>query len=433
MDLHAVVSKLGVADSADALSVNWSRSQSAMPKGDIEFLTPGYVRWECGAVFLPDDMTEALARTAGRIAKDEAISAFAWYCHYCLFRCENPSVSPRGWPLLTSALGRDAGLFNVLVLLSGTRRMQEFHNSRGISAEIVHDTVLNLKWHLEEGDYREDYGQWGITPRILGWLLRHWRGNLYRLGRFHLAFGDCQARLRAFRHRTKGTVIALSEEGVRYRSDGQIDGAGGIKDSTGAWTSTLTITDKAVAGYPIDPRSFAIRQETELPTAEWRQELAPGDPIIEIHIPAGSPMAFGECAKSLRMGLEFFPKHFPEKPFVAFTCHSWILDAQFEQILPPSSNLVRFQKEVYLFPIHSGTEGTLKTVFGRKMKDLATAPRDTTMQRAFAEHVERGGHFRGGGCFILPRDSDWGSQFYRSQIPCWNSLLSVPKGNVRDG
>jgi len=297
--------------------------------------------------------------------------------------------------------------------------MQEFHRGRGIPPDIVCATVLNLKWHLEEGDYQEDHGRWGITPRILGWLLRHWRGSLYRLGRLHLAFGKSRAMLRAFRHRGEGTVVALSEEGIRYRSDGQVDGAGGVTDESGAWTSTFSATDREVVGHPIDPTGCAMQRPIRLRAEEWQQELAPDDPIVEIHIPGGSPMAHEECGESFRMALTFFPKHFPENPFVAFTCNSWILDAQFEKLLPPTSNLVRFQKEMYLFPIKGGTEGTLKTVFGRKMTDISRAPRKTTMQRAFARHIESGGHFRAGGCFLLPKDFDWGSQFYRRQSLPW--------------
>ena len=135
---------------------------------------------------------------------------------------------------------------------------------------------------------------------------------------------------------------------------------------------------------------------------------------------AGSPLAHDECGESLRRSLDFFPKHFPDRPFVGYTCHSWLLDAQFENLLPPTSNLVRFQKEVYLFPVQGGNASTLKAVFGRELPDLSETPRDTTMQRAFAGHLESGGHFRDGGCFLLPSEvQHWGRQSYRTQKLPW--------------
>jgi hypothetical protein len=259
----------------------------------------------------------------------------------------------------------------------------------------------------------------GVSPRILNWLMNHWRGELYRLSRLQHIPCTFHGKVRAFRHRTKGTVVALSEDGVRYRADGQVDGAGGVFDKEKAWTATLRITDNEIVGYPIAPVGEAVHREVRLPASEWRQVLAPGDMVIGMHIPAGSPMAYELCGDSMRKAVEFFPKYFPDKPFVALTCFSWILDAQFEKLLPPTSNLVRFQKEVYLFPIPAGSEGALRTVFGVKYKDWANVRRETVMQRAFAKHIDKGGHFRGGGCFLFPEDLNWGSRFYRRQVLPW--------------
>ena len=55
----------------------------------------------------------------------------------------------------------------------------------------------------------------------------------------------------------------------------------------------------------------------------------------------------------------------------------------------------------------------MMTVFGCDETAAKLLPRDTTMRRAFAEHLEQGGHFRGGGCFLLAEDFNWGSRTYR--------------------
>ena len=124
-------------------------------------------------------------------------------------------------------------------------------------------------------------------------------------------------------------------------------------------------------------------------------------------------MAYDACGESLRQAMEFFPTHFPDRPFIGFDCISWILDAQFEQLLPPTSNLVRFQQELYLFPIRGVHDTAVGHVFGRQGDEARDLPRQTTMQRAFAGHIQRGGRFRGGGGFLLAEDFDWGAQVYR--------------------
>jgi hypothetical protein len=419
MDLRTVLERLRITAAADVFSADWDVSQESMPKGEIRFLTPEYVTWACEAAFLPKDFTQAIVACAGRVAADEPLRSLFWYCHDSLFRAKGRKVEIHRWPLLTEALGNEAGIFNVLVLLSGTPQMQEIHRARGIPAEVIRETVLDLHLVLHREDYVEELGHLGVSPRILNWLMNHWRGELYRLGRLQYIPGKFCGRVRAFRHRQKGTVVALSEDGVRYRADGLVDGAGGVYDKEKAWTATFRTTDSEIIGCPIAPTGEAIHKEMILPASDWKQVLAPGDLVLGVHIPAGPPMSHGLCGESMARALAFFPRYFPDKPVVALTCFSWILDAQFQKLLPPTSNLVRFQKEVYLFPIPSSSDSTLRTVFGIKYKDWGNIPRKTTMQRAFAQHIDKGGHFRGGGCFLLPEDFNWGSQFYRHQRLPW--------------
>jgi len=420
MKLDTALARLDIIEGAHTLEPNWAASQRAMPDGDIDFLAPAAIRQACDAAALPQAIAEDVVRVAGSIATNEALRALAWHCHHCLFVAQGVSVPFRDWPLLTPALGRDAGLFNVIVLLSGTPKVRAFHRAHGVPDDVARHTLNNLELCMQLPVCRETFGgHWGITQRFVGWLSNHWHGQLYRLGRLQFAMSQSRARLRAFRHRRDGTVVALSGPDVCYRADGQVDGAGGRHDEAGAWTSALTVTDTEILGHPIHPTGYAVRQPIRLTAADWQEALAPGSPVLDIHIPGGSPMDFDACGESLRRALAFFPKHFPDRPFVAFMCHSWILDHQFESLLPPTSNLVRFQREVHLFPIASGSEGTVSAVFGHRVRDITSAPRATTMQRAFARHLETGGHFRSGGCFVLADDVAWGKQVYLCQQSAW--------------
>ena len=413
MTCAEAMERLHIPGAADVFAENWDHIQSLRPDGEIPFLQRDVVGEACRLIHLPDDMARAAIDAAGRIAEHDAACALAWWCHHRLFVADGPPPRIRDWPLLTDALGRDAGMFNVLLLLAGTPRVKEIHRERGISERVSRDSLSDLEVCLPTEDYTRTFGHWGISLRILDWLMLTWRGELYRLGRLQFVPASFGGKLRVFRHRGDGAVVALSEEGVTYRADGQVNGAGGVADEAGAWTSALTLSDDEAIGHPISPLGHAVRSPLRLSMAEWEQVLAPGDPTLDMHIPAGPPMAFDLCGESICEALDFFPKHFPEKPFVALTSFSWLLDAQFEVLLPPTSNLVRFQKEVYLFPILSSGATTLKTVFGRVTSNPAELPRETTMQRALAEHLERGGHFRGAGCFLLPDDLSWGGQVYR--------------------
>lgn len=407
-------------ESAEALQTGWASSQQAMPAGEAFFLAPEFVAEACAATCLSAEVTGKAVALGARIAGDAALRALAWHCHYCLFRAEDyPRDRVREWPTLEEALGEDHGMFNVLVLLSGVPQMRAIHKAHRVPADIVRDTMSQIEDRLEE--HRAEQGAWGMTPRYVGWFMNHLTGILYRLVRLQFQFGSFGYRLRAFRHRDSGAVVALSEQGVRYRADGQTWRA--HDGPAGAWSAELSLGDHEVRGNPIAPTGRALRESVRLPAEEWRQVLGPGDPILNIHIPGGGPMDYEQCGQSFELALKFFPRHFPERPFVGFCCGSWILNTLIQELLPDSSNLVRFQREVYLFPIGLDNDSLARSIFGEVPEDLSRAPKDTSFRRAWLQRMSAGKDMRAGAgaCFLLPEDLSWGGQVYLSQELPWQA------------
>jgi hypothetical protein len=223
---------------------------------------------------------------------------------------------------------------------------------------------------------------------------------------------------RFYRHSAAGTVVALADDGVRYRANGRPDGTSGAKDpasTAGAWTAHYADDGQEVRGYPISPAGTVMRQQVRLSRREWQPFLVPGDPILDIHIPRGGPLDLDLCIRSLQEALEFFPRHFPDRPFVAFSLWSWILDPQLQAMLPDSSNLVRFQREFYLLPVSSEEDENLDFLFGLAPFDLQSAPRDTALRRAVLDHLLSGGHLYDGGGVLFPQDLHRGRQVYLRQ------------------
>jgi hypothetical protein len=295
------------------------------------------------------------------------------------------------------------------------------HESHSIPPEIVKATVLDVKLWLEEEKQQGAFPGWGLTHHNLAWLLNHFRGILYRIGRLQYQFATFYPKLRVFRHIESGIVLALSENGITYTQEGQLARGAG-EEGDGRWTARLALTDGAAVGYPVIPRGGVLNQEVALPVSEWRQVLGPGDATLNLHSPAGSPMSHQECGESFRRAIEFFRKHFPERPYVAFVCGSWLLNGELQEFLPPDSNIVRFQKELYLFPIGLGRDSVFWRVFGGVPEDLSTAPRDTALRRAILDRAASGEPFRptAGGCFLFPEDLDWGAQVYlRQDLSRW--------------
>lgn len=416
MDLNRVVSDLEIEQSRRVLESSWEISRRAMPDGGVPFLSPDFVIEACRGIYLPEDIVKAAVAAADLVAKDAALRALAWHCHWCLYHVEGYSSRlADDWPCMEGPLGELAGLFYLLVLLSRFRRMRAVHRAHGIPERVVRDSMDQI--YLRGVTCSEIFGRWGLDGHAARWLANFLRGEIYALGRLEHQFNVMNDPIRVYRHREASKVVALSEGGVSYRRDGQRHRGG---DTPAAWTSRLRITGDRIAGHPILPTGRACEETVTLAAADWVSVLGPGDPVLYFHIPGGIPLDHAACGDSFRAAMDFFPRHFPERPYKAFFCGSWLLDTQLEDWLPSGSNLVRFLREFYLVPGGISEWSIRRTVFGNAADDLSEAPCDTSLQRAMLEHVSAGRPIdpRAGKCFLFPEDLDWGRQVYRkSKFP----------------
>lgn len=427
MDLNDVIAELRLPNTTEllqVLGVEWESSQRAMPPKELFFLDRKFVTDSCRIIGLSAEVIQAAVAVSERIAFNPALRALAWHFHHCILRCAAyPPTTVQRWPsveTLAEPLQEEGAMFYFLVLLSGLPKLQEIHRAHSVPADVTRDTLTDIEINLRE--CHRQYRTWGLSgPGRINWLLHHFRGALFRLSRLQFQFGPFAHRLRAFRHRKSSTVVALAEAGNLYLADGQVNGPGRIYDGDGPWTSELIFTDDGIIGNPILPTGCALQRKVSLPRSEWQQVLAPGDPVLKLHVPGGGPMSYDLCGESFRIALDFFPRHFPEKPFVAFCCATWLFDAQLEELLPATSNLVRFQKEGYLFPSLSDDLHLFKVAFGDVPEDPSKAPRRTTLQRALLDRLLHGEHLRAraGGFFLLAEDFQWGAQTYRKQSLPW--------------
>ena len=418
IELQRVVEALDLGEHRELLRQEWQASQEVLPVGGLPFLQADVAADSCRTVSLPEEAVAPVQEAARRLDSDGPLQALVWLAHRALFAvAKRPDHSP--WTRLEGQLGEAAPSFYLLVALSGLPRARALHDARGIPEEVRCDTYLDIALWAQE--YHAEHGVWGIRAGLLGWFMNHLWGELYRIGRLQYMLRPFPGRLLAFRNTGTDEVVALAEDGLQFRRDGQCDGTNDVFDEE-PWTSRLSVDERGARGNPISPKGHAVRTEVFLPADHWEQALARGDTVLDMHIPAAEPMAYDACGASMRAAPEFFRAYFPEMPFKAFSCTSWLLDSQLPALLPPSSNLVRFMQELYLWPRLGNGEQTFERVFSGVPADLTKAPRDTTLRRAILDHVLAGGQMRSGGMFLLTGDLDWGRQVYLTGAPALTAM-----------
>ncbi len=77
------------------------------------------------------------------------------------------------------------------------------------------------------------------------------------------------------------------------------------------------------------------------------------------------------------------------------TCSSWLLDAQWAEYLPAGSNILHFQRRFQPVRWWDDDRALMTFVFGRQYRDAEEVPRRTTLERAIADHLRAGRHWRG--------------------------------------
>ena len=75
-----------------------------------------------------------------------------------------------------------------------------------------------------------------------------------------------------------------------------------------------------------------------------KKVLSKEDLVATIHIPSGGKLSDEIVDSSLAEAKSVLPKFFDKYDIRAIVCQTWFLDTQLRDILPPKSNMIKFQK-----------------------------------------------------------------------------------------
>ncbi len=347
---------------------------------------------------------QPLRACAQRIAADPQLQHVATAAHQALFATATDVAA--AMQVAETAVGGDAGILHALFVLDSLRLIRERQAARGVPPLMA---LAVFQRHggtsLHTAAARGDMGSVDWNP---DWLRTVASGALYRLGRLEFVPTTMAFPLRVYRHGRTAAVIALAEAGEPFSDEGV-----GIGPHT--WVSTLVETEEAIVGTAISPRGRALRQAVRLPRETWHLVLKPGDPILDLHVPGEEPLTIAALHAAHTQAATFFERYYPDYPFVAYLCDSWLFSPLLEEMLGPDSNIVRWQQEGYLLPDDSEGEGMLEGPFGASQIDIAVAPRDTRLRRALIAHLEHGKRLCCGRYLFLRQDLQrFGTQPYRA-------------------
>jgi hypothetical protein len=419
MKLDDVLALVGTPEAREAYEPHWEESVASLPAELPSFLRDDVILASREYANLDPAMEPVLLAAAERVRSTPALVLLAWHCTRLMWEHRDyTSQQMAQWAEFTGDFEGLSGPLWIILALDCVPLTQAKHREMGVPDGVTRTTLSRL-WETVNCYQLNHQGRWGYQPHIFYWLRLYVDGTIFGLTRLEFKLGPFNGRVRVFRHRETGEVVALAREWLFFNAKGHLDAGATPESDPDGWQATYEETAEAAEGYFVDPGGHATRLKVRLPFADWELVLQQGDPTYDIHIPAGGGMTPELCRKSMAHAVEFFAEFFPQEPKPkAFACYSWILNPEIAEWYRPDSNMVLWQRELYCFPWPSGGKDGLYFVFAKNENtfDPPNEPRDTSLRRAMLKRLEEGGKLRTGGMFMLTEDLQYyGTEHYRSQ------------------
>ncbi len=151
--------------------------------------------------------------------------------------------------------------------------------------------------------------------------------------------------------------------------------------------------------------SWHFATEGDLETCGLKLEYHKTD-LLNLHIPSSGPLTDKAVYDSLHRAYKFFAKYLPKflvDGKLVVECSSWLLFSDHEKFLPESSNILAFMRHFNI--VHSWYEdnfGDCWRIFNVNWNgDVSALPRETSLQRAYADWLGSGNRAGGGNGIIV--------------------------------
>ena len=266
--------------------------------------------------------------------------------------------------------GELAGVYPLAVLLARVPGMAQSYRERGIPEAVLRDTLTDFPIWLQNCERRT--GRIALTE--YRWLTHHVRLEIFRLGRLQFRFGS-------YPH---GQYVLESKAGERLFV-----------------VSDAPLRSEMPVGRRIssDGTASGVR-EAFLPES-YRCLLAPGDPILEVHIPEGGSLDPDAVERSFCDAGEFFRRFFPDRASKrTYTCKSWLLSPAWKE-MREDGNILRFAGRFRIVQLLDDRQ-MFERVFERPIARWEDMPERTSLQRDVKRWYSQGKTCPGALGVLLP-------------------------------
>ena len=382
------------------IAPHWGESADSMPSEAPVFSVDWYFEVLSKVDINDKEVIDALQWLLERMHTVPSLKMLFWHAHRTLCDYDfKDSMALRNWPSLDSFLGKYAGMFYLLTALSAAGKILQTFNNLHIPESYAFDCLRWLAGSIEIYHLSHDNFP-GQDKRQTYWVRHYADGRLFRLGRLEFMRRELDKRFPlVYRNRSDGSLLALCGEAWKLDVNGWR-----LPDDDDKKTyviSSLKGNASTIVGIPISQDGRALVDEkTTLSLDRWEKVMEPGYFALDVHIPGGGKMTLEAVKDSFAQAIDFYARYFPNQPFIAFICISWLLNPDFMRLLP-QSNIAKFMAGLHLFPCVSTGKDGMFFIFGNEDIPANQLPKNNPVQKVMAEILQKNESLRCGGMFLM--------------------------------
>ena len=363
-------------------------------KNGCKLTNPDYYE-EMGKKYgIENDMLDTYKRIAKEVAEDEPLSRFLALIAASMRDRAHIRSDIKSIRLPKSADGSHVDKYMMLPALSMYETLDHTYNlikDCNFPEELFNYTMnYSVGVGMVKGYMRRNDGKLGTIN--WSWFQRAVDAKLYRTSLLTLELDRGFTPSATVFQNAEGEVVTAAHSEIFHR-DGYVLGTPNYEDEKGSFEATLTETDDAWIAYLYGENGLVKNETVVLKKSEWKKIIEPGDPMVDVHIPAGKTLKPELVDASFQEIRDFYAKYFPEKEYKGFIISSWLLSPTVHELLGQKGNIVNFGNRFIKLTRKDKGTSIFSFVFVQRdvnNVDLESLPENTSLERALKKHYLEG-------------------------------------------
>lgn len=387
---------------------------------EFKLLSGNLTEHYCKKILMPEDATKILVDIAQKIKGDERL--FDIYKSFYSSYIESGHWMTVWEPLaidsyIQEIFGNHASLFYLHAALERLPSTEQKYSELGIGDELFVETLRDIGVWVQNAYHLVGY----YCIRNFSWIWRHLEAKMFRLGRLQYLAVPFKGDVRAFYNPKENTSLLLCNSGLELRANGDMQEVCGKEKTLDGFVTEYEETEEFFIGNPVTPYGKGLRNPVRLKKSEWQKILDSENYIFEIHIPKDGKFEPEDIRESYTQAKAFYKEHFPALDIRGMVCHTWLFTPQLQEMLPPSSNIVKFQRQFYLYPTKGSVRFLWNFVFNELLEEEDAKP-DNFLRKQVLDFLKEGKEIFDMRGIFLDASGDFGTASYMDRYDAGNYI-----------